>query len=159
MSHCGSSLVCTHPNCISQLDSIRYANVNYAARSAPPNCASEKRALCRIQLTELPGPASGESSVRTGSPDGRPLLHVSRSFSRLESVDGSGDPLASSLSRLRGEPPVQELPDGSDNEDEDEDGNPLGSALLPEGFDDLPPELIALADRLVGALPETGQKA
>ncbi|KAF8250901.1 hypothetical protein K440DRAFT_616542 [Wilcoxina mikolae CBS 423.85] len=98
------------------------------------------------------GPTSETSSLRSSSPDTRPGLHVSRSFSRLESIDGSEDPLASSIARLKGGPTVQEIPEVSDNEDEDEDGNPLSAALLPEGFDDLPPELISLADRFINSL-------
>lgn len=71
-------------------------------------------------------------------------LRVARSFSRLESLDGQLDPLSSSLSRLGAQQPA-----AHESSDEDEDGNSLADALMPEGFDDLPPELVTLADRCV----------
>ncbi|KAI5820551.1 hypothetical protein BZA77DRAFT_274165 [Pyronema omphalodes] len=96
---------------------------------------------------------SEASSLRNPSPEPRPgQLRVARSWSRLESIEGDEDPLTSSLSRLKGEGAGQDLPEASDNEDEDEEGNPLTAALLPEGFDELPQELINLADRFITSL-------
>lgn len=89
--------------------------------------------------------SSPSPSLRSSSPD-RPALRGTRSFSRLEPA--TLDP----LSKLQTELTIPEVPDTDPTtppiskleESEADDSPPLP---LPEGFDELPIELLSLTDR------------
>lgn len=91
--------------------------------------------------------ASATSSIRSSSPD-RPSLRGARSFSRLE--PSTTNP----LSRLGGEltipdisKTVSETPSPIEEHDEEDSGKEPSSTSFPEGFDELPIELLSLTDR------------
>lgn len=94
--------------------------------------------------------ASAGSSIRSSSPD-RPSLRGARSFSRLE--PSTTNP----LSRLATELTIPEILDvvsetsSPVEEDEDDDGEKMPSTF-PDGFDDLPTELLGLTDRYIPSI-------
>ncbi|PUU80288.1 hypothetical protein B9Z19DRAFT_1079687 [Tuber borchii] len=99
----------------------------------------------------VPEPSSSPSpSLRSSSPD-RPGLRGARSFSRLE--PSTSNP----LSKLQTELTIPEVPDAPSaassvsklEESEDDEAPPLP---LPDGFDDLPVELLSLTDRFIDSL-------
>ncbi|KAH8146376.1 uncharacterized protein LAJ45_09569 [Morchella importuna] len=96
--------------------------------------------------------ASATSSIRSSSPD-RPSLRGARSFSRLE--PSTTNP----LSRLGGEltipdisKTVSETPSPIEEHDEEDSGKEPSSTSFPEGFDELPIELLSLTDRFIESL-------
>ncbi|KAH0614442.1 uncharacterized protein H6S33_000078 [Morchella sextelata] len=96
--------------------------------------------------------ASATSSIRSASPD-RPSLRGARSFSRLE--PSTTNP----LSRLGGEltipeisKTVSETPSPIEEHDEEDPGKEPSSTSFPEGFDELPIELLSLTDRFIESL-------
>lgn len=102
--------------------------------------------------------ASAGSSIRSSSPD-RPLLRGARSFSRLE--PSTTNP----LSRLATELTIPEVSDAvsetsSPIEEEDDDGEKMPTPTnFPEGFDELPAELLSLTDRYKPSVPLASRSA
>lgn len=102
--------------------------------------------------------ASAGSSIRSASPD-RPSLRGARSFSRLE--PSTTNP----LSRLATELTIPEVPDAVSEasspveEDGDDDGEKIpSSTTFPDGFDELPAELLNLTDRYIYPIPLTSRE-
>lgn len=82
-------------------------------------------------------PASGSATpIRPISPSSR-----TRSFTRLETLEPNADPLATALAGLNRS--SEDVGEENALEDEEDDELPLE---LPADFDQLPPELITLAD-------------
>lgn len=93
--------------------------------------------------------ASAGSSIRSSSPD-RPSLRGARSFSRLEpSTTNPLSRLATELTIPEALDAVSETPSPVE-EEEDDDGEKIpSSTTFPDGFDDLPTELLGLTDRYI----------
>lgn len=93
--------------------------------------------------------ASAGSSIRSSSPD-RPSLRGARSFSRLEpSATNPLSRLATELTIPEALDAVSETPSPVE-EDEDDNGEKMpSSTTFPDGFDDLPAELLGLTDRYI----------
>lgn len=111
--------------------------------------AAHKMLLSRPAPEQTP---SAGSSIRSASPD-RPSLRGARSFSRLE--PSTTNP----LSRLGTELTIPEVSDAVSEpsspveENEDDDGEKMPSpTALPEGFDELPVELLSLTDRYIPSI-------
>ncbi|TGZ82178.1 hypothetical protein EX30DRAFT_395041 [Ascodesmis nigricans] len=101
-------------------------------------------------------PSSSASSLRSPSPTPHATLRATRSFSRYDPSEPAADPLSTTLARLKRESPAEEAlaelaPLLVEELSDDEDGD-LGSGSLPEDFDELPSDIVALVDRFIDSL-------
>lgn len=122
------------------------AVVDMSMHCTPPSFAIRGNHITDCYFDTVPG--SSPTGPRR-SPSPRPTLRGTRSFSRLEPAEGNADPLQSSLTRLQTDTAILD-PGGalaSPEQLHDADENKEIAYFLPDGFDELPPELANLADR------------